>query len=110
MIAIMCDLNYTAREIPFMYFFSGNSAASAPISTFMCLRAIYIVPGSVFIFPPAEWADRWWEYINRSQTHECGNWDRDPDIPFLGIFVSKFRCFVFAVYPIMIMMMTGVAA
>jgi hypothetical protein len=28
--------------------------------------------------------------INHSQTHECGNWDWDPDIPFLGIFVSKF--------------------
>jgi hypothetical protein len=24
-------------------------------------------------------------------------WDRDPDIPFLGIFVSKIRYFVFAV-------------
>ena len=27
----------TATAIPFMYSFSGNSAASAPISTFMCL-------------------------------------------------------------------------
>ncbi len=26
-----------------------------------------------------------------------GIWDWDPDIPFLGIFVSKFRYFVFAV-------------
>ena len=36
-------------------------------------------------------------YIIGSQTHECGNWDWDPDIPFLGILASKFRCFVFAV-------------
>jgi hypothetical protein len=36
--------------------------------------------------------------IISSQTHECGNWDWDPDIPFLGIFVSNFRHFVFAVY------------
>jgi hypothetical protein len=57
-----------------MYFFSGNSAASAPISTFMCLWAIYIAPGSVYIFPPAEKADRSWEYLNHWQTHECGNW------------------------------------
>jgi hypothetical protein len=31
-----------------------------------------------------------WEYINRSQTHECGNWDCGRAIPFLGIFVSNF--------------------
>ncbi len=34
----------TATKIPLMYFFSGNSAASAPIYTFICLWAIYIVP------------------------------------------------------------------
>jgi hypothetical protein len=27
----------TATAIPFIYFFSGSCAASAPISTFMCL-------------------------------------------------------------------------
>ncbi len=64
----------------------------------MCLWAIYIFPGSVHIFPPAEKADPSWEYINRSQTHECGNWDWGPDIPFLGIFVSNFRHFAFAVH------------
>ncbi len=89
---------YTATAIPFIrvYSFSGNCAASAPISTFLCLWAIYIFPGSVHIFPLAEKADPSWEYIIRTQTHECGNWD--PDIPFLGIFVSNFRHFVFAVY------------
>jgi hypothetical protein len=89
--------HHTATEIPFIYSFPGNSAASAPISIFMCLWAIYIFPGSVYIFPPAEKADPSWEYIIRSQTHECGNWDWGPDIPFLGIFVSNFRHFVFAV-------------
>ncbi len=48
------SLLYTATKIPYIYSFSGNSAASTQISTFMCLWAIYIVPGSVYIFPPAE--------------------------------------------------------
>ncbi len=89
---------YTATAIPLIYSFSGNCTASAPNSTFMCLWAIYKFPGSVCIFPPAEKWDPSWKYIISSQTHECGNWDWDPDIPFLGIFVSNFRHFVFAVY------------
>jgi hypothetical protein len=48
-------------------------------------------------------------YINRSLTHECRNWDWDPDIPFLGIFVSNFRHFVFAVYGVLNFCVTSLA-
>jgi hypothetical protein len=35
---------------------------------------------------------RSWEYINRSQTHGCGNWERVRAVPFLGIYKWDFRC------------------
>ncbi len=36
--------------------------------------------------------DRSWEYKNRSQTHECGNWDWGCAMPFLGIHKRGFLC------------------
>ncbi len=43
---------------------------------------------------PHGYGDRSWEYINRSQTHECGYWDRGRAISFLGIHEWDFRCSV----------------
>ncbi len=81
---------YTATKIPFMYSQKRNCAASVPISTVMCLWAIYLFlqqnrqtnHGNVLIAP---------------QTHESGIWVRGRAIPFLGIFVSNLLCYVFAV-------------
>ncbi len=55
------------------------------ISTLIYLWEIYIFPGSVCIFAAAKCVDRSWEYKNRSQTHECRNWDWGCAIPFPGI-------------------------
>jgi hypothetical protein len=32
------------------------------------------IPTWVCLFCWRKYVDRSWEYINRSQTHECGNW------------------------------------
>ncbi len=34
--------------------------------------------------------DRWWEYINCSQIHECRNWEQGCAVSLLGIYVSNF--------------------
>ncbi len=88
-------LVYTATKIPVMYSFSGNCAASVPLSTFMCLWEFYILPGSVNIFS--------WTRIGRSivgihkSPTDTWMWKLGLSglaIPFLGIFVSNFRnCF-----------------
>ncbi len=36
--------------------------------------------------------DRSWEYINRSQTHECANWGWGRAIPRKGIYKRNCRC------------------
>ncbi len=48
---------------------------------------ISIFPGSVCLlyFAAAKYVDRSWEYINLSQTRECGNWEWGRAIPRKGI-------------------------
>ncbi len=53
---------------------------------------IYIFPGLVCLFRCSQIgteADQSWEYINRSQIHECSNWECADS--FLGIHKSDFR-------------------
>ena len=81
-----------------------NWAAIVPISTFMCLWAIYILyyqhRRSAYS-AAGKFVDRSWEDINRSQTHECGYWDWGHAVPFLGIFDSVFRYCIFAVWSVL---------
>ncbi len=68
-----------------------NCATIVPISAFMRLWSIYIFPRSIYLFCCRKYVDRSWEYINRSQTHECGNWDWGRAIPRKGIHKWDFR-------------------
>ncbi len=69
-----------------------NIGVSVPIFTFMCLWANYIFPRWVCLFCWRKYMDRSWEYINCSQTHECGNWGWGRAIPRKGIYKRNCRC------------------
>ncbi len=71
-----------------------NIGVSVPISTFMRLCAIYIFPRSVCLFCWRKYVDRSWDYINRSQTHECWNWGWGRAIPRKVIHKWNFPCSV----------------
>ncbi len=69
-----------------------NIGVSVPISTFMCLWANYIFPRWVCLFFWRKYVEWSWEYINRSQTHECGNCGWGRAIPRKGIYKRNCRC------------------
>ncbi len=68
-----------------------NCAASFHIHVSL---TIYIFPESVCLFCCRKYVNRSWEDINRSQTHECGNWDWGRAIPRKRIYKWYFRCSV----------------
>ncbi len=60
---------------------------------YICERFIYFQDRSAY--PTAgKYVDQSWEYINRPQTHECGNWYWDRAIPRKGIHKWDFHCSV----------------
>ncbi len=71
-----------------------NIGASVPISTFMCLWANYIFPRWVCLICWRKYVDWSWKYINRSKTHECGNWGWGRAIPRKVIYKRNSRCSV----------------
>jgi hypothetical protein len=52
----------------------------------------YIFSWSICLFCCRIYVDPSWEYISRSQTHECGNWDWGRAIPRKGMHKWDFRC------------------
>ncbi len=69
-----------------------NIGVSVLISTFMHLWVIYILPRSVCLFRWRKYVDQSWDYINSTQTHECGNLGWGRAIPIKGIHKWDFRC------------------
>ncbi len=72
------------------YFQNRNIGASVPISTFMCLWKMYLFLQSVCLFCWRKYVDQSWDYIDRSQTHECEIWDWGRAIPRKGIHKKDF--------------------
>jgi len=85
----------------FMYSQKCNCAASlfpkqndtvlSPNSTFIYLWAIYIFPGSDCLFRCSQIGRQVLRIYERSQTHDCRNWERGRAVSFLGIHKSDFR-------------------
>ncbi len=58
----------------------------------VCDRFIYSHDRSPYSAGGNMYVDRSWDYINRSQIHECWNWGWGRAIPRKGIYKGDFRC------------------
>ncbi len=68
------------------YFHNRIIMFCLPIPTSIYLWDIYIdIHDRSVYFAAAKYVDRSWEYIYRSQTHECRNWEYGRAVPFPGI-------------------------
>ncbi len=87
---------------PIYVFLFWELCGRCPIFTFMGLWAVYIFQGSDHIFSGSRIGRSMvWIYksINRSLTHECGNWDCvAAQFLFWEYFISNFWYCVFAVW------------
>ncbi len=62
--------------------------------SWVCERIIQFPQTAVCLFCRRKYVDRSWDYINRSQTHECWNWGWGRAISRKGIHNWEFLCSV----------------
>jgi hypothetical protein len=75
------------------YFLNMIIMFCLPVPTLICEKFTFL--GLVCLYSAAgKYVHRSWEYINRSQTHKCGNWDWGRTIPRKGIHKWDFPCSV----------------
>ncbi len=93
--------SHTAKKIRFMYCIPRNQTArpqsQCPLSC-MHLWAIYSIYSHDRSSCSRLGRPTVGIYINRSQKHQCRNWERGHAVPFLEIFVSNVLYSVFAVH------------
>ncbi len=81
------DLCVPEMNLPGLIISKTNLMFCLPFPhTCICERYIYSKDRSTYFV-----ADRSWENINRSEIHECRNWERGCSVSFLGIHKSDFR-------------------
>jgi hypothetical protein len=77
------------------YFQNRIITCCLSVPTLIYLWDIYIFPGCSAYSVAGNYVDRSGEYINRSEAHECVNWDWGRVIPRKGIHKWNFRCSLF---------------
>jgi hypothetical protein len=94
---VLCACS-TAKNFDLCILIKGTARPQSQFpQSCVCGRFIYSHERSTY-FPAAEYVHRSWEYINRTQKHECKKWDYGRAVPFLGIYVSNFRYSIFAFF------------
>ncbi len=104
---VLCDIAYTANKgpgrgksninvwFPFLEMTLLFPKQNYNSYTHISVRDLYISRiGLPILLQEILYVDRSWEYMKRSQTRECRNWDWGRTIPRKGIHKWDFRCSV----------------
>jgi hypothetical protein len=68
---------YVFQEMKLLFSKQIYYVLSPSSYTYISVRDLYIsrISPPILLQGDTVYVDRSWEYLNRSKTHECGNWD-----------------------------------